>query len=126
MAALADPEEVRAHLIAAASAGESITYAGLLELLGYPFSRPRMRQLCALLGEVDAIGAALGQPELAVLVVRQSDGLPGQGWWIGAAREHDYSGPWEGPEARALVSGLQQEAFHFWCENGTVRPPDAH
>jgi hypothetical protein len=122
MAALANPEEVRAHLIAAASAGESITYAGLLELLGYPFSRPRMRQLCALLGEVDAIGAALGQPPLAVLVVRQSDGLPGQGWWIGAAREHGYSGAWEGPEARALVSRLQQEAFRFWSENGTVRP----
>ncbi len=125
MAALADPEEVRAHLIAAASAGETITYAGLLELLGYPFSRPRMRQLCALLGEVDAIGAAFGEPELAVLVVRQSDGLPGQGWWIGAARDHDYAGPWEGPEARAFVSRLQQQAFRFWCENGTVRPRDA-
>jgi hypothetical protein len=125
MAALAEPEEVRAHLIAAACAGESLTYAGLLELLGFPFSRPRMRQLCALLGEADAIGAALGEPPLAVLVVRQSDGLPGQGWWIGAARDHDYAGPWEGPQARALVTALQQEAFRFWSENGTVRPRDA-
>jgi hypothetical protein len=81
-----------------------------------------MRQLCALLGEADAIGAALGEPPLAVLVVRQSDGLPGQGWWIGAARDHDYAGPWEGPQARALVTALQQEAFRFWSENGTVRP----
>ena len=122
MAALATPEEVRAHLVAAAAAGEPITYAGLLELLGFPFSRPRMRQLCALLGEADAIGAALGEPPLAVLVVRQSDGLPGQGWWIGAAREHDYRGAWEGPEARAFIGALQQEAFRFWSENGTVRP----
>jgi hypothetical protein len=35
MAALAEPEEVRAHLVAAAKAGEPITYAGLLELLGF-------------------------------------------------------------------------------------------
>jgi len=121
MAGLAEPEEVRAHLIAAATAAEAITYAGLLELLGFPFSRPRMRQLCALLGEVDAIGAAIGEPPLAVLVVRQSDGLPGQGWWIGAAREHDYSGPWDGPEAKALVMRLQHQVFRFWCQNGAVR-----
>lgn len=125
MAALAEPEEVRAHLVAAAGAGESITYAELLERLGFPFSRPRMRQLCALLGEVDALGAAQGEPPLAVLVVRQSDGLPGQGWWVGAAREHDYHGAWEGPEAKALVAALQQEAFRFWSENGTVRPRGA-
>jgi hypothetical protein len=122
MPALAEPEEVRAHLVAGAAAGESITYSELLERLGYPFSRPRMRQLCALLGEVDAIGAARSEPPLAVLVVRQSDGLPGQGWWIGAAREHDYRGAWEGPEAKAFVAALQQEAFRFWSENGTVRP----
>ena len=121
MAALAEPEEVRAHLVAAAKAGEPITYAGLLELLGFPFSRPRMRQLCALLGEVDAIGAALSEPPLAVLVVRQSDGLPGQGWWIGAAQDYQYAGAWEGPEARAFVTGLQQDVFRFWSETGRSR-----
>jgi hypothetical protein len=121
MVALATPEEVRAHLIGAAAAGTPLTYAELLERLGFPFSRPRMRQLCALLGEVDAIGAALGEPPLAVLVVRQSDGLPGQGWWIGASKDYDYRGAWEGPEARALVTGLQAECFRFWSENGTVR-----
>ena len=118
MAALAEPEEVRAHLIGTAAAGTPVTYAELLERLGFPFSRPRMRQLCVLLGEVDAIGAARGEPELAVLVVRQSDGLPGQGWWIGAAREHGYRGAWEGPEARDLVQRLQQKAFAYWSETG--------
>ena len=81
-----------------------------------------MRQLCALLGEVDSIGAALGEPELAVLVVRQSDRLPGQGWWIAAARQHDYAGVWEGPQAKAFISELQQRAFRFWCQSRTVRP----
>ena len=121
MAALAAPEEVRGHLIGAAASGSPITYSELLERLGYPFSRPRMRQLCALLGEVDAIGAARGEPPLAVLVVRQSDGLPGQGWWIGAAREHGYRGAWEGPEARSFIAPLQKACFSYWSQNGTVR-----
>jgi hypothetical protein len=114
MAALAEPEEVRAHLVAAAAAGQRVTYSELLERLGFPFSRPRMRQLCVLLGEVDSIGAGRGEPELAVLVVRQSDGLPGQGWWTGAAQVHDYRGPWEGPEARRFIEALQQQCFDFW------------
>lgn len=125
MAALAEPEEVRAHLIGAAAAGTPVTYSEMLERLGYPFSRPRMRQLCALLGEVDSIGAALGEPELAVLVVRQSDGLPGQGWWIGVAERYGYTGPWEGPQARRFIAGLQALSFAFWASRaGTVPPRD--
>ena len=112
---LADPEEVRAHLIAAAAAGESITYSELLNQLGHEFSRPKMRALCKVLGAVDRAGAERGEPELAVLVVRQSDGMPGQGWWVdGGAAEHDYLGPWEGPEARRLVDTLQAQAFDYW------------
>jgi len=118
---LADPAEVRAHLTAAAAAGTPITYAELLERLGHPFSRPRMRQLCKLLEQVDAEAEARDEPELAVLVVRQSDGLPGQGWWIGAVRAHGYQGPWDGSEARRFVAGLHQACFAFWSENGTVR-----
>jgi hypothetical protein len=82
VAALADPAEVRLHLVAAAKAGTALSYAELLERLGFTFSRPKMRALCALLGTVDAEAEARGEPELAVLVVRQSDGIPGQGWWV--------------------------------------------
>jgi len=113
--ALADPAEVRAHLIGSAAAGEPITYSELLNRLGHPFSRPKMRALCAVLGTVDDEAAARGEPELAVLVVRQSDGLPGQGWWVaGGASTHDYTGPWEGPEARRLVEKLHAQAFDYW------------
>ena len=113
--ALADPEEVRAHLIAAASAGQSITYSELLNRLGHEFSRPKMRALCKVLGSVDEAGAERGEPELAVLVVRQSDGLPGQGWWVaGGASGHGYDGLWEGPEAKRLVRELQGRAFDYW------------
>ena len=112
---LADPEEVRAHLLAAAAAGESITYSELLNQLGHAFSRPKMRALCKVLGAVDRDGAERGEPELAVLVVRQSDGMPGQGWWVdGGASSHSYTGPWEGPPARRLIDKLQREAFDYW------------
>ena len=114
---LADPAEVRAHLIAAASAGSAISYADLLGQLGFAFSRPKMRALCAVLGTVDDEAEARGEPELAVLVVRASDGLPGQGWWVaGGADKHGHVGDWEGPKARRLVERLQQQAFHYWSE----------
>ncbi|MEJ7777401.1 MAG: ribose-phosphate pyrophosphokinase [Sphingomicrobium sp.] len=113
---LADPAEVRAHLIAAAAAGQSITYSDLLGALGHRFSRPRMRALCKVLAAVDVEAAALGEPELAVLVVRQSDGLPGQGWWVGdAAMIHGYDGLWEGPQAAKFVKRLQAQAFDHWA-----------
>ena len=112
---LADPAEVRAHLIASASAGEPITYSELLNQLGHEFTRPKMRQLCKVLSAVDEEAAGRGEPELAVLVVRQSDGLPGQGWWVaGGAADHHYDGLWEGPEAKALIQRLQARAFDYW------------
>ena len=112
---LADPDEVRAHLVAAAAAGEPITYSELLNQLGHEFTRPKMRALCQVLGAVDEVGAERGEPELAVLVVRQSDGLPGQGWWVaGGASSHDFTGLWDGPEAKRLVHKLQRQAFDYW------------
>lgn len=113
---LHDPDEVRAHLIAAAAAGRSLSYSELLEHLGYGFSRPKMRQLCKTLGAVDDEASARGEPELAALVVRQSDGLPGQGWWIaGGATAHGYEGPWEGPKAARFIKKLQQKTFDYWA-----------
>jgi hypothetical protein len=112
---LADPDEVRAHLIAAASAGTAVSYSDLLGQLGFAFSRPKMRALCSVLGTVDEMAEANGEPELAVLVVRASDGLPGQGWWVaGGAEKHGHVGDWDGPAARRLVDRLQAEAFDYW------------
>ena len=93
----------------------ALTYSEMLERLGYAFSRPKMRQLCAILGEVDRDAEARGEPELAVLVVRQSDGLPGQGWFVaGGARDHGYEGPWEGPEAARFIRDLHSRTFAYW------------
>jgi hypothetical protein len=111
---LADPEEVRAILVASAKAGEPITYSEVLTLLGHHFTRPKMRALCKVLTYVDEESEARGEPELAVLVVRQSDGLPGQGWWVSGARQHGYAGPWEGPRASKLIRSLQSRTFDYW------------
>jgi hypothetical protein len=111
---LADPAEVRAILVASARAGQAISYAEVLELLGHHFTRPKMRQLCKVLAFVDDEAEERGEPELAVLVVRQSDGLPGQGWWVGGAKKHGYTGLGEGAEAMELVRKVQQQAFDFW------------
>ncbi len=121
---LTDPDEVRAHLVAAARAGAALSYGELLEHLGYAFSRPKMRQLCAILGDVDREAEARGEPELAVLVVRQSDGIPGQGWWVsGGGRRRGYQGLWEGPEAVRFIAAVQAETFAFWqSRNETVAP----
>ncbi len=112
---LADPDLVHAHLVAAARSGTALTYSELLEHLGYRFSRPKMRQLCAMLGEIDREAESRGEPELAVLVVRQSDSLPGQGWWVaGGGRGRDYQGSWTGPEAARFVAAVQAETFAYW------------
>jgi hypothetical protein len=113
---LADPAEVRKILIASAAAGQAITYSELLNRLGHGFTRPKMRALCKVLAFVDDEAAERGEPELAVLVVRQSDGLPGQGWWIGAAMVHGHDGLWTGPGAMKLVRKLQRQAFDYWAK----------
>src|SRR4051812_4197528 len=111
---LADPIEVRAILVASAKAGEAISYSEVLGLLGHDFTRPKMRALCKVLSYVDDDAAERGEPELAVLVVRQSDRLPGQGWWVGGAKKHGHTGAWEGPKAAKLIRKLQRQAFDYW------------
>ena len=113
---LADPAEVRAILVASARAAEAISYREVLELLGHHFTRPKMRALCKVLTLVDEQAQAVGEPELAVLVVRQSDGLPGQGWWVGGAKKHGHTGLWDGPKAARFIRTLQRQAFTFWAE----------
>ena len=115
---LADPNEVRAILVSAAQAGESITYSEVLALLGHHFTRPKMRALCKVLAVIDEEAAEAGEPELAVLVVRQSDRLPGQGWWISGAKTHGYKGEWEGPQAGKLIRKIQRQTFDYWSTRG--------
>lgn len=113
-----DADHVTALLHAAARAGEPLTYAEVLNALGHRFSRPKMRALCSLLGDIDAAECGVGRPELAVLVVRQSDGLPGQGWWLGHTRATGYAAGWDGPAARAEIARLHAAVFEHWRSPG--------
>lgn len=113
--AIADVARVRALLIAAARRRQAMSYSELLIQLGHRFTRPKMRALCRTLDAIDAAGAAAGEPDLAALVVREADGLPGQGWWVGRAAMCGYDGAWTGPDASRFVRGEQERAFAFWA-----------
>lgn len=108
---IADAALIRGHIVDAAREGRALSYSELLNLLGHRFTRPRMRAVCKTLDRIDAEAAAAGEPELAVLVVRESDGLPGQGWWTG---RHDWDGLWTGDAATAHVRAIQRRAFAYW------------
>jgi hypothetical protein len=110
--ALFDIDRVEALLQAAAREGRDSSYSEMLLQLGYRFSRPKMRALCKVLDEVDRRAEARGEPALAALVVRESDRLPGQGWWIG---RRDYDGEWTGAAARAYLRRIQDGIFGYWA-----------
>jgi hypothetical protein len=114
--AIADVVRVRGLLIEAARQCEAVSYSELLGQLGQRFTRPKMRAVCKTLDAIDRQGAEVGEPELAVLVVRESDRLPGQGWWTSRTANGDYKGGWTGSEAVAYVEGLQRRAFEYWGE----------
>lgn len=108
---LHDVSRIKAMLEQCAREGRSISYSELLLDLGFRFTRPKMRAVCKTLDAVDRLSARDGAPELAVLVVREGDGLPGQGWWTGRT---GYDGQWTGPDAIAHIARLQQAAFAYW------------
>lgn len=118
---LADAARVRTLLIAAARERRALSYSELLAGLGHRFTRPRMRAVCKTLDAIDTAAAAAGEPELAVLVVRETDRLPGQGWWTGARQAYGYDGAWSGPDATALVTRLQTQAFDYWAASARHR-----
>lgn len=111
--ALSDVAHIAALLQQAAREGRAVSYSEMLMTLGFRFTRPKMRALCKTLDAIDQQAAAKNQPALAPLVVRESDRLPGQGWWVSRS---DYGGSWEGAEARAYVAQQQQRAFDYWGE----------
>ena len=109
--ALYDVARIKAILETAAREGRAMSYSELLLILGFRFTRPKMRAVCKTLDEIDRRSALEGAPALAVLVVREGDGLPGQGWWTGRT---DYQGEWTGPEAQTHIARLQADVFAYW------------
>lgn len=111
ISALHDVARIKSMLETAAREARAMSYSELLLELGFRFTRPKMRAVCKTLDEIDRLSADEGAPALAVLVVREGDGLPGQGWWTGRT---DYQGQWTGPEAQAHIATLQAAIFVYW------------
>ena len=86
----------------------------MLAHFGIRITPRRVFALCRDLGVVCERNRARGEPELAVLVVRKADRLPGEGFFHGAWRDGDYDGPAHGPQAHDYIARLTEEAFAFW------------
>jgi len=85
---MVDPGQVRGILISAARQRVALTDAELLGVHGHTFTRPLMRQ---------------------------ADGLPGQGWCVPRVGLcDDLPREWERFEARRYTEARQAEAFDYW------------
>lgn len=113
---LTDCEAIHLMLISCAQNREVLTYSSALNKLGHGFTRPKMRLFCRILDQIDSNARVLGHAELAVLVVKKSDQLPGQGWWFGQAQQFKYHGPSTGKDAMKFVHQCQESAFNYYCK----------
>jgi len=110
-----DVDRLEALLVEAARARRTLTYAEVLAHFGIRITPRRVFALCRDLGVVCERNRARGEPELAVLVVRKADRLPGEGFFHGAWRDGSYDGPARGPEAHAYIALLTEQAFAFFA-----------
>jgi hypothetical protein len=120
---LVDVDRLEALLIEAARARQSLTYAEVLAHFAIRITPRRVYALCRDLGTICERNRARGEPELAVLVVRKSDRLPGDGFFHSAWRDGEYEGPATGPEARAYIDALAAAVFTFWAEPARPSAP---
>jgi hypothetical protein len=109
--ALMNADAIAALLQNAARAQQVISYSELMQALGISMTKPKQRALSKILETIDLAGQAKGEPELACLVVREENNLPGQGWWD---QRHDFVGDWESHAARRYLKELQKTAFDYW------------
>jgi hypothetical protein len=120
--ALVDVDQLEKLLIAAARARRSLTYAEVLAHFGIRITPRRVFALCRDLGAVCERNRARGEPELAVLVVRKADRLPGEGFFHNFWRDGTYDGPATGPLAAAFIRRETEAVFAYW---GSSSPPSS-
>jgi hypothetical protein len=86
----------------------------VLAHFGIKITPRRVFALCRDLGVLWERSRARREPDLAVLVVRKADRLPGEGFFHGAWRDGSYDGPPEGPAARDYIARLSEDVFAYW------------
>jgi hypothetical protein len=119
-----DLDRLERVLIQAAREGRPVTYGQVLAFFGWKVTQVTVSALCRDLGRVHERRAPEGWPDLACLVVRKSDGLPGEGYFASLRAEGRYAGPGVGPAAEAFVRA-RQRAAHAWAEQEALAPAAA-
>ena len=114
-ASLVGIDELETLLIEAARGRRSLTYAEVLAHFGIRITPRRVYALCRDLGAVCERNRARGEPELAVLVVRKADRLPGEGFFHSLWRDGAYDGPATGPVAEAFIQRETERVFAHWA-----------
>ena len=107
---MVDLDLLEGRLLAAARQGGPVTYGALLAFFQRRVTPITVRALCRDLGRVCARIEARGGPDLACLVVRASDGLPGAGYFQGLREAGRYDGPDTGTPAVRFVRAEQARA----------------
>ena len=108
---MVDLDALEAILTETARDKGSVTYGVLLAALGFALGPRNVNALCRDLFRLEARMASAGAPELACLVVRKDDGLPGRGYFVGLANEEGLSHPPEGEDAQAWLRRRQGAAY---------------
>lgn len=111
---MVDLDRLERVLIRAARQEQALTYGRVLSYFGRTLTRGNVNALCRDLGKVCERVEGRGGPELACLVVRKSDRLPGAGYFVGMQTQALYRGPEIGPEAEAFIRA-QQAAASAWA-----------
>ena len=111
---MVDVDELERLLIQAASERKTLAYGDVLSHFGKRTTPIRVFALCRDLGQVSERNRERGEPELAVLVVRKTDRLPGEGFFHSAWEEGGYDGPATGPRAKAYIAELTERVFNYW------------
>ncbi len=120
---MVDVDDLERLLIRAASERRSLAYSDVLRHFGKRITPIRVFALCRDLGQVSERNRLRGEPELAVLVVRKTDRLPGEGFFRAAWKDGRYDGPATGPQARAYVETLTETVFAHWATPVRSTPP---
>jgi hypothetical protein len=115
---LVELDRLERVLIEAARERRPVTYGQLLAFFGRRVTPITVSALCRDLGRVCERIEARGGPDVACLVVRKSDGLPGEGYFACLRTDTGYAGPSTGPEAERLLRARQALAFAHFAPTG--------
>lgn len=113
---MVDIDALEQLLIDAARNRKTLAYGEVLGHFGKRVTPIRVYALCRDLGHVCERNRERREPELAVLVVRKTDRLPGEGFFHSAWKDGSYDGPATGPGARAYIDDLTEIVFEHFAE----------